>query len=423
MSNFLTIATVTETIKQRLNAVVEADIAGATATAVRPYSVASDLPQTGVNIYLYRVSPNSALCNADLPTRRIDGTVSQIPRVALDLHYLLSFYGNEAELAPQRVLGSVVRALHAQPVLTHKMIQDAISAATANLPFLSGSDLAGEVELVKFTPISLSLEELSKLWSIFFQTPYNLSVAYQASVVLIDGKETPMAALPVRERRIHVMPFRQPKIENVSPQFINSDGNLVLEGQNLRGDIVSVRFGSVSVPLDTGKGTDNEIAISLPAGLRAGINTVQVIHDLDFGTPRELHRGFESNVAVFMLRPKIAVSIASVSTEVENEIEVKKGKIKIDFTPVVEKSQRVIMFLNRFNPPSDSSAQVFSFKAPSDTGITDPDTHETASIEIPFKIKKEFEGAYLVRVQVDGAESELDIDSTTGIYNSPQVTI
>jgi hypothetical protein len=43
-----------------------------------------------------------------------------------------------------------------------------------------------QIENVKLTPISLSLEELSNLWSVFFQVPYALSVAYEAAAVLIE---------------------------------------------------------------------------------------------------------------------------------------------------------------------------------------------------------------------------------------------
>jgi hypothetical protein len=46
-----------------------------------------------VGITLYRFSRNPALSIADLLTRSADGAVRQRPRVALDLHYLLTFRG------------------------------------------------------------------------------------------------------------------------------------------------------------------------------------------------------------------------------------------------------------------------------------------------------------------------------------------
>src|SRR5437763_1952031 len=95
ISNFLAIATVTEALRQLLDEVVKEDVSGATATAVRPASNGSELAEVGVNVYLYQASPNTSWRNEDLPSRREDGTAIQRPRAALDLHYLLTFYGDE----------------------------------------------------------------------------------------------------------------------------------------------------------------------------------------------------------------------------------------------------------------------------------------------------------------------------------------
>lgn len=73
----------------------------------------------------------------------------------------------------------MVRALNSRPVLTRQMIQETL--ANPAYGYLGKSNLGEAIELVKFTPLPLSLEELSKLWSVFFQTPYTLSVAYQGT--------------------------------------------------------------------------------------------------------------------------------------------------------------------------------------------------------------------------------------------------
>src|ERR1051326_8249061 len=112
MSNYLAIATVTATLQRVLQAVIGGDVPGATATTVRPDASGQGLPPVGVNIFLYQVTPNAALRNADLPTRNASGQAGQRPVAALDLHYLMSFYGADKQLEPQRVLGSVVRTLH-----------------------------------------------------------------------------------------------------------------------------------------------------------------------------------------------------------------------------------------------------------------------------------------------------------------------
>src|SRR5215208_4441545 len=138
MSNYLAIATVTATLSRALTAAVGADVPGAAVTTLRPDDSTNGTPDTGVNVYLYQVTPNATWRNADLPTRREDGQLVQRPQVALDLQYLLSFYGNEVQLEPQRLLGSVVRTLHTRPVLTRQMIRGTVS----DVIFLTNSNLA-----------------------------------------------------------------------------------------------------------------------------------------------------------------------------------------------------------------------------------------------------------------------------------------
>jgi hypothetical protein len=216
MSNFLAIATVTAVLKKNLyNALVDSEdqnISGAAVTTVRPDKLGNGSSERGVNIYLYMVTPNTALRNTDMPNRSSEGKLVQRPQIALDLHYLLTFYGEDKALEPQRLLGKVVRTLHTSPILTRHMIEKAINeylndTTDPSFSFLKSSNLADSLETIKFTPASLSLEELSKLWSVFFQTPYRLSVAYTASVILIESADTPQKALPVRERSIYVSPF------------------------------------------------------------------------------------------------------------------------------------------------------------------------------------------------------------------------
>ncbi|HAJ38467.1 MAG TPA: hypothetical protein DCL15_22590 [Chloroflexi bacterium] len=206
MSNHLAIATVTASLVRYLQGAVGADVGNAVVTAVRPDGPNSGVPEVGLNIFLYQVTPNAAWRNQDLPTRRPDGSLHQRPQIALDLHYLLTFYGDETQLEPQRILGSAVRALHTRPILSRQEIRSAIAANA----FLAGADLADEIETVKLTPQSLTLEELSKLWSVLFQTPYTLSMAYDASVVLIAADSQPSMVQPVVTPAIHVFPSVTP---------------------------------------------------------------------------------------------------------------------------------------------------------------------------------------------------------------------
>ena len=110
----------------------------------------------------------------------------------------------------------LTQPLHLRWLWPKQIIRDVAGPGTR----LDGSNLADAVERVKFTQSPLSLEELSKLWSVFFQAPYALSVAYQATVVLIDGEENPSPALPVltrglSDRGVHIAVGPFPAIESI----------------------------------------------------------------------------------------------------------------------------------------------------------------------------------------------------------------
>ena len=98
MSNYMAIATVTAALKDLLQTAAQTSaphvINDAEVITMRPDDAAKETGSK-INIYLYQVTPNAAWRNADVPTRRADGTLLQRPLVALDLHYMISFYGNE----------------------------------------------------------------------------------------------------------------------------------------------------------------------------------------------------------------------------------------------------------------------------------------------------------------------------------------
>jgi len=387
MSNFLAIATVTAALKVRVENAAATEVSGAKVRMGRPESPPNSDPV--IDLFLYQVTPNGALRNDDLPTRRADGTVLQRPRAALDLHYLFSFRGDESVLEPQRLLATTIRTLHAKPVLD----DGAIAAGVAFLPtVLPPSDLAQAIESVKLTPLPLSLEELSKLWSVFFQVPYNLSVAYQATVVVIEGTEVGQSALPVLERGLYVVPFQNAVIEEVESSTgpgkpILAGDTLVLRGSQLRRDPARVVVRGVVV--DPALVSESEVRVALtvppfPANtLRAGVQGVSVVHPMPMGTPPVDHPGFESNVAAFVLRPRVA-AVAATPTSVS-----------VTLVPGLGKGQRAVLLLNRApTPPGPPAAHVF----PNPPAPTD-------SATAVFAITGVATGDYWVRVQVDGAES------------------
>lgn len=429
MSNALAIATVTAALKGFLQETAAQAVPGAEVTTLRPQAMEQrPADSAAINIYLYQIVPNAALRTADLPTRRSDGTVIQRPQSAWDLHYLLSFYGSEIALEEQRLLGSTVDALHAQPFLNRDRIR--ATASNPNNQYLANSNLAEQVESLKFTPLSLNLEEFSKVWSIFFQTSYSLSLAYQASVVLIESEEIPQPVLPVRERNIYLVGFRQPVIARILSQAaagepilanqpILSGYRLILEGQQLRGDMTQVRLGQVDIALDPASVSDTRISFVIPATVKAGVQGIQVVHLLQISQPPRPYRYVESNAAALLLRPRITGDIVISNLQGSGD-EPRSATLTVPTNPAIGTRQRVVLLLNeRAGAAPTNDLAGYSFAAP-------PPTADTTEIDIPVQNVKA--GTYLVRLQVDGAESLLAVDTdpnspTFNQYAEPSLTI
>ncbi|MGZ5076778.1 MAG: DUF4255 domain-containing protein [Methylobacter sp.] len=417
MSNFLAIATVTEILSQLIHSAAENALGKqVTVNKSRPEDPVG-LDTVSVHLYLYQVTPNAALRNNDLPSRASDGQVQQKPQAALDLHYLIAFYGDDAELEPQRMLGAVVRDLHARSVLTREQIRNGVNG----INYLAGTDLAEAIELVKLTPTPFTLEESSKLWSILLQTKHALSVAYQGSVVLIESLETPQQALPVSDRGVTSMPFIQPVIEQLRVvdangaelpvnQTIELGSRLLIKGKNLKGQITQVLLNDAEVAAESITDTDIRL-VPLPAQLpdttplRAGVTRMQIVHSLPLGTPPVTHLVTGSEAMPFLLRPNISTSLQGAA-------------IRIQFVPRVGKKQRVILILNELT--AIPKPKGYRLDAPKDNGITNVNTADTDSIDFPTSVIAT--GTYLVRVQVDGAESLLQ-KNAGGLYDQPQVNV
>lgn len=290
MSNDLAIATVTATLKRILEAAVIGHVQSTsmTVTVGQPDSKdAIEVDKGKVNIFLYQATANPGWRNADLPTRRPNGTLSQRPQLALDLHYLISFYGDRSKFVPERLMGIVMKRLHVQPFLTRKMIDDTVNDQSYD--FLKLSNLAKQPELIKFSPVSLSLEELSKIWSIFFQTQYVLSTAYQGTVVLIEPDDDLAPSLPVTDRRISVaatpppVPIPQPVITQIrseagANELITPESMLLIQGQALtQGAIDFIQLDDQQVPSTEANIRNTEIILQLPA-TEAGVKTLQIVY-------------------------------------------------------------------------------------------------------------------------------------------------
>ncbi|HQF16591.1 MAG TPA: DUF4255 domain-containing protein [Methanotrichaceae archaeon] len=439
MSDFRSIAAVTETLRQTLEDAIKEDLEGSLtspltsvkATTLRPIpdaSQASNLPEIGVNIYLYSVGPNSSYRNSDLPTRRCKGELVQRPRAAIDLNYLLTFYGSDHLLEPQLLLGSVVRILNSKPLLTRKQIQQ--QKLNSTIEAVKLSDLADEIEQIRITPLMLSLEDLSKLWSVFFQTPYALSIAYQASVIFIEGTEKAQKALPVLEPLLYIDTLRRPVIEQVisigrSEAVALPGDTLLVRGRQLRGDITMLKISGLEVLVEDASESEISLRLTSPplpiGGLKAGVNSVQVVHSRLMGKPEILHRGFESNAVAIVLCPLIKESVGGYQISISSEAivnNISSREIVVKVSPGVKRGQRAALMLNRIGASDSNQDYMFkgTFEIPDGQIETDTVTFHATGLKT---------GDYLVRIQIDGSESPLHrkSDPMDPVFVEPKISI
>ncbi|MGF1577475.1 MAG: DUF4255 domain-containing protein [Cyanophyceae cyanobacterium] len=424
MSNHLAIATVTAALQRMLQSAAQAGVPGARVTTMRPGQTGAGSPETGINLFLYQINPLN-WGNSDLTTRLSGGQLVRRPQVALELQYLLSFYGNDVDLEPQRLLGTTLRQMHARPILTAQMVRDVITDPMFD--YLGSSDLLKEVDLVKFSLIPLTTEDLSKIWSVFFQTPYSLSVAYRANLVAIESEDIPLRALPVRKPvfRTNATPLQVdqlvalsdlPGLEPAESSLILIDSTVGIRGRRLAdADQIRIKVGTFEVePLSVKDKLLTFLMDSIPAEhLRSGMQGARVIHR-DVAEDGKITKSVESSLLPFMLRPMILS--AQLDQVVCDEDNLCSGTVVIQLNPPVHPKQAVTVALNEY---SRTETVGYLFDAPAQTTLND-------TVRIPFREVKA--GSYLVRIQVDQAESPLEVDSdseseTFDQYIGPQLRI
>src|SRR5437660_1675383 len=188
---------------------------------------------------------------------------------------------------------------------------------------------------------------------------------------------------------------------------------IVITGKRLRGEVTKVSVGGVEVTPASGDVTDAQISLPLPAGLRAGVQGLQVIQPRLMGTPPTQHRGLESNLAAFVLHPRInknpepdGPADIVVSALVGAGADPRSANLTVKLSPKISKSQRATLSMNELNPPGNRAARAYSFDSAPHNRPADPEETDT----LVFPISGVIAGDYLVRVQVDGAGSSLEQD-------------
>ena len=409
MSNPYAITAVTAAFSQLLKRVLdEPTLSGTGVTNERP----SEATEAGrrLNLFLFQVAPNAALRNSDLPYRNAAGEVVSQPVLALNLRYLVTAFGkSDDEMDAQHLLAHAMSIVHDTSILTRAHVRAALGAYQT-MPELVNSDLPDEIEPVKLTPLPMSEEDIFRLWSTF-QTPYRLSVGYEASLVMLERRRPQRPGLPVRAAHVDAIAPRRPTITGIAPQIVTVGQALTLTGHQFAFPGVKVRFAGADQ--DPTTLSDGEITVTPPGDLRVGVQTAQVVHFLPYGAAPAgggappLRPAAVSNPAAFVRAPQIGNVPAFV----------KRGaSLTVAVAPAIGRTQDAALVLGdrsipigpRPAPPTGTETTTsLTFPVPADFPLGPGNTART----------------YLMRLQVDGVDSPLAVDETTGKYSGPQLEV
>ena len=385
MSNFFAIATVTAAISNILQGIRQ-DVAGTTITS-KPLDVSnSDAPSNRLNVFLYRVTPNIAYKNSNLPTYNYGGDLVHSPVIAIDLHYLLTAYGAQNDdLMAHQILASAMRIMEENTVLTKKIIRETVASVSKLTSGDKSSDLANQIENVRLSFSNISLEEIGNIWS-SSQTNYRLSAMYQASVILLESSKVPKLAPTVSNRMLYVMPITEPFIEAIEPQIVEygPKAKIRIIGRNLKSDIIRINFdNNIShEPGDDDIVNADAISIKVPEGLAVGLRQVQVVKPMKMGFPRKEHeKAFSSNTVPFILCPNI-VSLSSQEMT-------RGGNLTITFLP-------------RANPADDISILIGNKVIKAPTRPDDSPPIGEVIVKVPEDTKPDM---YVVRIRINNIDS------------------
>ena len=89
---------------------------------------------------------------------------------------------------------------------------------------------------------------------------------------------------------------------------------------------------------------------------------VQVVQRTLMGEPPTPHRGVESNVAAFVLRPQIVEPVGFANLPGTGN-DPPSANVDVTIRPAIGEAQRVLLLLNEFQPPSGSPPQLIESPA------------------------------------------------------------
>jgi hypothetical protein len=351
---------------------------------------------------------NPAWRNMDMP-RQTRPNETGLPPLPLNLYYLITAYSN-SEDSPEpfshRILGQAMSVLHDNPVLSAEEIKAALPPDDLKL-----YDLYDQIEHVRITPQPLTLDEMSKLWTIF-QTKYRISAAYQASVVLIESTRASRTPLPVLKRGpqdrgaeaqsnlLSPLPtLTGIKLATGTQPSAQLGEKLTLSGYQLDGDSLLVRFENprLTTPGEIGPlaaittADQTDVEVTLPDDVNAQTDwvagfynvSIEVTNNADTVNPKR-----STNALSFSLAPRILNINPTTAPAANGDFE-----LTLTCSPQVRQGQRATLLFGGNE-----------IKAT----LPDPPPAQTDTLKFQITpVTTDSRGVYYLRLRVDGVDSLL----------------
>jgi hypothetical protein len=415
MSSPLAIAGVTAMLKDLLNTgLFQHDLSplgSFTVTALPPDRVDTGQNEPNqLNLFLYQVTPNLGWRNQCLPGRDAAGNSISNPPLALDLHYMVTAYGSE-DFYAEVLLGYAMFLLHETPVFTRAQLQTVLAnpspvdgsilpPAFQNLPAI---DLANQVEILKITPVYLSTEELSKMWTAM-QARYRPTMAYLVSVVLIQGDTQLTVAPPVLQRGAGDMgplasPAPPPYLTAIAPAAssmlpaMRLGDNLVLTGAHFK-SATSMTLNFVNTVEQI---SSTAAALTLISDTQLSAQVPSIAEN-----PSAM-----SEWAIGTYSVSLTVTTADTSPWSTNTVPISLSPL-ITVAPLTVAPGTVNLAVTctpRLLPDQESQTLlVFGSQTVAAAAITTP-VDPTEPSSLTFSIPSVAAGTYLVRLRVEGIDS------------------
>jgi hypothetical protein len=341
-----------------------------------------------INLFLYRTEENAAWRNIALPVQGKPGANGAAP-LALNLEYLITAYGeDDKEQIAHYFLGQAMRILHDVGMVPRQKLFDALKTAR----------LHNQIERITVTSKSLSIEEISKLWSVF-QTQYRISAAYLVTVVLIDSKAEARSALPVLKRGpddsgVTAVAAAPPTLDSAAAASglaaVRLGEDLLVRGDRLNAGPVSAQvrhpFMPEPQPLAVTPVNAKQVKVTMPDASTPGVAATWPagIYGLTLEFPRPGQPSWITNEVPFILAPAITVA-PTTGQKSANPL-----GITIEAQPQIHSSQPVIVIFDDLQIPATNVVFAPTADGPSEV---------TAAVPVDVA------GFHRVRLRVAGIDS------------------